>query len=69
MNTPVLTGQKAAEYQRLYAEYTAAMVAAAAILKANGMGSDEFRKADAAAGALWVRLRELQGMAGKHWAT
>lgn len=67
MSAPVLIGEKAAEYQRLYAEYAAAMANAAAILRAKSMSSDEFRQADAAAGALWVRLRDLQGMAGKHW--
>jgi hypothetical protein len=65
--TLLLTGEKAAEYKRLYLEYGAAMARATAVLKAKGMDSDEFRQADAAAGDLWVRLRELQGMAGKHW--
>jgi hypothetical protein len=67
MSVPVLTGEEAAEFQRLYAEYAAAMVNALAILRAKGMSSEEFRQADAAAGALRARIRELQGTAGKHW--
>ena len=67
MSTPVLIGEKAAEYIRLYAEYAAALAHASAVLESKGMESDDFRQADAAAGALWVRLRDLQGMAGKHW--
>jgi hypothetical protein len=69
MSAPLLVGEQAEEYKRLYAEYAAAMVNAAAVLRAKGMDSDDFREADAAAGKLWVRLRELQGMAGKHWMT
>lgn len=67
MATPILTGEKAAEYKRLYLEYGAAMARATAVLKAKGMDSQEFAEADAAAGTLWARLRELQGMGGKHW--
>ena len=67
MNTPILTGEKAEEYKRLYREYGAAVAHAVATLAANGMESEEFRQADAAVGKLYVRLRELQGMAGKSW--
>jgi hypothetical protein len=67
MRTPVLVGEKAEEYKRLYAEYDAATTKAHAVLIAKGMASDEFAQADAAVGQLWRRLRELQGMAGKHW--
>jgi hypothetical protein len=55
------------EYTRLYGEYAAAIFHAAAVLKSKGMDSEDFKQADAAAGALWTRLRELQGMAGKSW--
>jgi hypothetical protein len=67
MSTPVLTGEKAEEYKRLYAEHAAATAKAHAVLVAKGMGSDEFAQADAASTELWRRLRELQGMGGKHW--
>jgi hypothetical protein len=63
----ILVGEEAAEYQRLYADYAAAMAYAAGVLKSKGMDSEDFRQADAAAGELWVRLRELRGITGKHW--
>jgi hypothetical protein len=63
----ILVDEEAAEYARLYAEYAAAMAYAAGVLKSKGMDSEDFRQADAAAGELLVRLRELQGVAGKHW--
>jgi hypothetical protein len=59
--------ENAAEYQRLYAEFVDAVARAGTILKARGMDSEEFRQADADAGRLSVRLRELRGDAGKNW--
>jgi hypothetical protein len=67
MSTPVLTGENAEEYKRLTAEYPVAEANATAALKSHGMDSEEFKRADAAKGAIWRRLRELQGMGGKHW--
>jgi hypothetical protein len=61
MNTPILSGEKAAEYTRLYTEYGEAMVRAAAALKAHGMASEEFRQADAAAGTLWGQTPRASG--------
>jgi hypothetical protein len=66
MHNPVLVGEKAEEYKRLYAECTTATTNARAVLKSKGMDSDEFAQAVAAVTELWRRLRELQGMAGKH---
>ncbi len=65
--TEVWTLEKAAEYQRLFAQYVAASANALEVLKANGMESPEFREADAATGEFWVKLRALQGKAGMHW--
>ena len=65
--TEVLNAEKASEFERLYQEYAKAMRDAASVLRVKGMESEEFRKADNAAADLWVKLRELQGMAGKHW--
>ena len=65
MSPPVLAGDDAAEYQRLYIDYYAAISKAVATLKARGMDSEEFRQADADAGRIWKQLRELQGMSGK----
>jgi hypothetical protein len=67
MNTPIPTGEKAEEYKRLYFKYVDAVTHAAAVLGIKGMDSEEFRRADAAAGELWARLRKLGGMTGKHW--
>jgi hypothetical protein len=67
MANAVLTGEQAEEYKRTYADYTAAMVRATEALKAYGMESREFSEADSAAGKLWGRLRQLQGLAGKSW--
>lgn len=67
MTPDILTSEEAAEYQRLYAEYAAAIAKISDALKEHGMESDEFRKADAAAGKLWVKMRELHGDAGQHW--
>ena len=65
--TEVWTPEKAAEYERLFAQYVAASANAFAVLKAKGMESSEFREADAATGEFWVKLRALQGKAGLHW--
>ena len=62
-----MTPDEAAEYQRLYAEFVAATAKAFAILRAKGIDSYAFLEADAEAGKLSVRLRELRGDAGKHW--
>jgi hypothetical protein len=62
-----LTPEEGAELNRLLAEHAEAGVRAGAVLAKHGMESPEFREADAATGALWVRIRELQGMAGKSW--
>lgn len=61
------TSEKAAEYERLFAQYVAASANAFEVLKAKGMQSPEFREADAATGKFWVKLRALQGKAGMHW--
>lgn len=67
MTVQVLTGDQAAEYQRVYAAYAAALARASDVLRIKGMESTEFREADAEAGKHWTRLRELRGDAGKHW--
>jgi hypothetical protein len=64
--TEVLNAEKANEFERLYQEYAKTVRIAASVLRVKGMESEEFRKADAAAGDLWVKLRNLQGMTGKH---
>ena len=48
------------EYERLYEEFAAAVERAARVLRKKGMDSREFWEADAAAGKLSARLRELR---------
>ena len=48
------------DYQRLDAEYGAAVLYAIAILRAHGMSSPEFKVAEDAACDLWLRLREFK---------
>lgn len=67
MSKSILAGEEAEEFKRLYEEYPKAAQRAAEVLKEYGMESAEFRVADGLVGELWTRLRELQGMAGKHW--
>jgi hypothetical protein len=67
MSKTVITPEEGAELQRLYREHAAANEKAAAILAATGMGSTEFAEADKAAGAIWRRIREILGDAGKPW--
>lgn len=59
--------EAAAEFRRLYAECTAALGYANAVLQTEGAESESFREADRKAAALWQRLREVQGVMVKHW--
>ncbi len=61
------SAEAAAEFRRLYGECTAAIAYANAVLQTDGLESESFIKADRIAMALWQRLREVQGLAIKHW--
>lgn len=61
------TDEAAAEFRRLYAECAAAIAYANAVLQSDSMESELFLKADRKAMVLWQRLREVQGLAVKHW--
>jgi hypothetical protein len=67
MANNVITPEEGEELKRLLAEHSAATLHGAAILRKYGMESQEFREADKATGALWMRIREIQGLSGKHW--
>jgi hypothetical protein len=67
LSDQVWTPEKNAEYDRLYNEFAKAVAIARGILKTHGMASTEFYRADAAAGEIWVKMRAMQGKAGKHW--
>lgn len=56
-----------AELTRLLAEHVKATLHGAEVLRKHGMESPEFREADKATGAIWARIRELQGLGNKHW--
>ena len=60
MANGVVTVERVEDDQWLDAEYGAAVIYAIAILRAYGVGSDEFKAAEDAARTLWVRLRQLQ---------
>jgi hypothetical protein len=63
----LITPEEAAERSRLMAEYQAAGIRAGAILAQYGMDSPEFLEADKATGAIWRRIREIDGTAGSRW--
>jgi|HubBroStandDraft_5_1064220.scaffolds.fasta_scaffold2866385_1 hypothetical protein len=67
MARSVISPEEGAELERLMKQYPAALEQGAVVLAKKGMDSPEFAAADAATGKLWTRIRELQGMAGKHW--
>ena len=56
----VVAVERGEQYQWLDAEYGAAVIYAVAVLRAYGVGSDEFRAAEDAARDLWLRLRKFQ---------
>ena len=53
------------QYARLYAKFCEAVLHAGSVLKMHGMGSDQFREADAKSVDLWKSLRALRGKAGQ----
>jgi hypothetical protein len=67
LSDEVWTPEKAAEYNRLYKEFSTAVAHARDVLRTHGMESAEFYRADAAAGEIWVKLRALQDKAGQSW--
>lgn len=67
MVSSLIGPQDAEELKRLLEEYVTATLRGADILKKHVMNSQEFRDADKATAALWVRIREIQGLSGEHW--
>jgi hypothetical protein len=66
--TKKLTAAEQQEYARLFGEYRAAVNAAHEALTISGMESKAFEQADARVGQIWVKLRAMQGSAGKPWS-
>ena len=50
-----------------WSEYLAARQRAELAARNNGLDSDEFKKADAEAGAALRKMRQLLGTTGQHW--
>lgn len=67
MTKTSLTPEQQQELERLTEAHSIAMHKTSAAAAAHGMASEEYRKADAVAGELWLQLRTLQGKNGKDW--
>lgn len=67
MTNIYLTPEQGAELKKLYEEHARASGLAAMMLVNHGMSSDEFLKADAEAGRIWLQIRKLIGKEGQHW--
>jgi hypothetical protein len=63
----VITTEDGAELKRLYADLVVATRKASAVLRAAGMESQAFLKADKEVGIIVRRIKEIRGIAGKHW--
>jgi hypothetical protein len=67
MSQRILSPEEGEELNRLSREHEASVLRTRGILARHGMTSPEFAEADRADGARYKRIRELQGMSGKHW--
>jgi hypothetical protein len=67
MAKSVITPEEGAELERLRREYAAATQRAIMAIASQGMDSEAFVKADAEAGAAVKRIKEILGVAGRHW--
>lgn len=61
------TPEERVEFERLSVAHRMAMDRTSTAAAAFGMASEEYKKADAEAGKLWLELRTLQGNTGKDW--
>jgi hypothetical protein len=69
MTRNVITPEEWAEMEQLLEQHKSAVLHGATMLRQFGMESQQFQDADKVTGALWVRIREIQGLSGKHWMT
>jgi hypothetical protein len=67
MAKSVITPEEGAELERLKGVYLAATRRAMDAIRIQGMDSDAFAKADGEAGDAMRRMKEILGLAGKHW--
>ena len=63
----VLSPEEDAEMRLRWSEYLAARQRAELAARTKGLDSDEFKKADADAGAALQKMRQLLGTTGQHW--
>jgi hypothetical protein len=68
MAKTVITSEEGAELERLKSAYQAATLRASNAIRAKGMDSDEFLKADAEAGRIVERIKEILGTTGNWMA-
>lgn len=64
----VATEEGGGDLPGLYEEHERRTARASQVLRQKGMEFAEFQKADAAANETWRRIREILGLAGKHWS-
>jgi hypothetical protein len=65
---PTLLGpEEGAELKRLYADLAHASRRATAYLRTSGMTSADFLRSDREVTRIIKRIKEIRGLAGKHW--
>ena len=63
----LLSPEEGAELKRAYADLAHASRRATAILRMSGMDSAEFLRADREVTRIVKRIKEIRGLADKHW--
>ena len=63
----LLSPEEGADLKRLYADLAHASRRATAFLRASGMDSVEFLRADREVTRIVKRIKEIRGLADKHW--
>ena len=63
----LLIPKEDAELKRLYADLAHASRRATVILRMSGMTSETFLRADREVTRIVKRIKEIRGLAGKHW--
>jgi hypothetical protein len=63
----VIGPEEAAELKRLYKDLSVAATKVNVVLQTTGMGSPAFTEADRKLGAIVRRIKEIHGVAAKHW--
>jgi hypothetical protein len=64
---PVIGPEEAAELKGLYKDLSVAATKINVVLQTSGMASQAFTEADRKLGAIVRRIKEIHGVASKHW--